>query len=377
MSNVRRRWRAVYSVGASALAASALTMLVPSAAHAATLANATVKVTTPATAKVAAGLAKQVVVLTVSGTGAHALSEDNVASVTLGSCTAIASYVVTSATTVTVKTPTGGCTASSGSGDLASIVLTSGDDITTAAAITFVAPPSIDTAANHSVVTENSMSLAAANRVSRFIANGGQYVRVVADSTYAFDPRTAAALAVTFGGKPGTEVKVYADASSTTPLANTATGTNGNSLTFKTAAGMTASANPTLAITQNGVGASFLNADTGATIVPAPTITSLSVTSGKAKAGTPIVITGANFDKTAGDYGTTYNVTFCGVAAATYGSPAVNTLGTTITVTTPDVTNVSPGLGVGSFAGPCPVVVTDGTNASPISNTSVFTFVKE
>jgi hypothetical protein len=377
MSNVRRGWRAATSVGASALAASVLTLLAPSAAHAATLTNATIKVTSPSNGKVAAGLEKQVVQLTVSGTGAPALSEDTVASITLGDCTAIDSYVVTSATTISVKTPTGGCTATVGAGDVASIVLASGDDITTNNAITFVPPPAIDTAANKSVITDNSVNLPSASKVQGFIANGGQYVRVVADPAYAFDPKTAAGLAVNFGGKAGTEVKVYADATSTTPLATTANGSVGNSLTFKTASGMTASATPTLTITQNGVSASFLNADTAATIVPAPTITSLSVTAGKAKGTTQVVITGANFDKVTGDYGTTYNVTFCGVAATSFGTPPVNTAGTAITVTAPDVTNVTPGLGVGVYAGACPVVISDGTNPSPVSNTAVFTYVKE
>jgi hypothetical protein len=378
MSNVRRGWRAATGVGASALAASVLTLLAPSAAHAAgPVANATVKVSAPTNGKVAAGLEKQVVQLTVSGTGAPALSEDNVGSITLGDCTGIDSYVVTSATTISVKTPSGGCTATTGAGDPVSIVLASGDDITNATGITFVPPPAIDTAANKSVITENSVNLPSAQKIQRFIANGGQYVRVVADPAYAFDPKTAAGLAVTFGGKAGSEVKVYADATSTTPLAATASGSVGNSMTFKTGSGMTASANPTLTITQNGVSASFLNTATGATIVPAPTITSLSVTQGKAKGTTQVVINGSNFSKTTGDYGTAYNVNFCGVPVASYGTPPVNTAGTAITVNTPDVTNLPAGLGTGVYAGPCAVTITDGTNPSPISNSAIFTFVKE
>ncbi|WP_433366452.1 hypothetical protein ACQPZX_37760 [Actinoplanes sp. CA-142083] len=295
---------------------------------------------------------------------------------TLGSCTNIQSYVVTSATTVTVKTPALGCTASSGSGDNVSIIVGS-DDITTANAITFVTPPAIDVVGNKPVTADNSLVLASGQKVQKFTTNGGQYVRVVADAAYAFDPRSAAGLAVTFGGKAGTDIKVYADADDTTALANSVAGTAGNSFTFKTASGLTAAADPTLTITQNGVSSSFQTAATGASIVNAPTITSMSVTSGKAKASTTTVITGTHFDTTAANYGSTTNVTFCGVAATSYGNPAVNAAGTQITVVTPDVTNVTPGLGVGYYAGSCGVVVDDGTNKSPVTPASVFTFLKE
>src|SRR5690349_21544441 len=110
------RSRAVGVAGAALAAATVLAALPPTAAQAATLPG-TIAVTIPASGKLAADTGKQVVVLTVSGSGATALSESNVTGVTLGgdsACANLQNYVVTSATTVTVKTPSGGCDASTG-----------------------------------------------------------------------------------------------------------------------------------------------------------------------------------------------------------------------------------------------------------------------
>jgi hypothetical protein len=375
------RSRAVGVAGAALAAATVLAALPPTAAQAATLPG-TIAVTIPASGKLAADTGKQVVVLTVSGSGATALSESNVTGVTLGgdaTCANLQNYVVTSATTVTVKTPSGGCDASAGGTAESVSILFGSDDITKATALTFVTPPAIVAAASNPVITDNSVALPAVNQVKRFVTNGGQYVRVTADSAYAFDPKAASGLAVSMGGKAGTDIKVYADATGTTPLATSANGTVGNSFTFKTATGMTNNDN-TITVTQNGVSKTFTTTDTGATVVAAPTVTSLSVTSGKTGAATQTVITGTNFDKTAANYGTTTKVTFCGVEASVFGSPAVNAAGTQITVTTPTaVANLVPGLGLLNYAGSCPVVVGDGTAAgsSPITPTSIFTFVKE
>jgi hypothetical protein len=181
------------------------------------------------------------------------------------------------------------------------------------------------------------------------------------------------------GGKAGTNIKVYA--LDGTQLATSAAGVAGNSMSFTTATGMSA-ADDTVTITQDGVSRTFATAETAADVVALPTITSLSVTSGKAGAATTTVITGKNFSTTAADYtGGTFDVTFCGVVATAFGSTPVNSAGTQITVVTPDVTNVSPGLGTSVYNGPCEVRVgadsSDATTMSPMNPASVFTFLRE
>lgn len=378
----RRGQRLVTAVSAAAAAALCLTALPANVAFAA-VTPGTLTVTLPANGKLAAETGKQVVVLTVSGTGAVALSESNVTGVTLGTdpaCANLQNYVVTSATTVTVKTPNAGCAAAA-AGPV-SILFGADDPVTKATGITFVEAPAIDLLANKPVITENSTALAAGQKVQRFVTNGAQNVRVYAANDFAFDPRTAAGLGVAMGGKAGTAVKVY-DASGVL-LAATAAGVVGNSLSFTTGAGMTAG-NNILSITQDGVSKTFLAAETGLSVVAAPTVTSLSVTSGKAGAATTTVITGTKFDTVATHYtdaSPTAYVTFCGVAATSFGATAVNAAGTQITVITPtSVGNASPGLGTGNYYGPCKVQVgsdmSDPTTMSPMTAGNVFTFLAE
>ena len=373
----RRRSRVAAALGAGLVATALCATLLPTAAHAADLAG-TITVTTPANAKIAAMTAKQVVVLTVSGAGAPSLSEDNVASVGLGPlpCDALTTYVVTSPTVITAKTP---ATCPAGIGDVV-ITFSNGNTLTKTNGITFVAPPAIAALADRPVINDNSTGLATADQRRRFSIGGGQVVRVKADAGFAFDPRSAAALAASMGGKAGTEVKVYADDDGTTPLTTTATGTDGNSMTFKTAAAMTAGEN-TVSITQNGVTKSFLVAATGIAVVSAPSITSLSVESGRAVGGNTTVITGANLPKVLGDAKDTdkWLVKFCNTEVPATAVTAVNTLGTAVTVTVPNLTNDADGLGLNTFAGACPVTVTDvvADQQSSISHGSTYTVLNE
>lgn len=388
----RRRSRVAVTVGAMALVAPMLAVAGPTAAYAETLPG-TLTVTTPSNGKLAALTGKQVVVLTVSGTGATTLTEDIVSGVKLGSdtdCDDLTNYVVSSPTTVTVKTPTGGCDASSGGAEEVAILFNANaDTIAKAAAITFVSPPKLALLAEKPVVAENSASQAlVANQNQRFWTTGGQYVRVKAAADFAFDPRTAAALKVTLGGKDGTEVKVYAGAAAgglalgdqmtTTNTSDaTITAQAGNYLVFKTAASMDA-ANDTITITQNGVSKSFLTADTGAAVQTGEVITSVSPAFGKSSGGTTVKITGTGFSKVASDYTSNVKVLFCGVEA-TFAATPVNTAGTEITVVTPAVSNVAAGLGLTVYSGTCPVKITNATTSwsSPLTPGASFTFLNE
>jgi hypothetical protein len=375
-----RFWRnRAVAIGVSATAAAATVAGVPPVAHADAMPG-TITIATPANGRLAAGTAKQVLMLNVAGA---TLSEGQVIGVNLGSspaCQSIPTYIITSATTMTVKTPTGGCPVTTApDGDNIEILFAGGKTLTKTGGLYLVTPPAIAAAADRPVINDNSAMLASANQVTRFLASGGQTVRVRADATYAFDPRGAAALGVTFGGKPGSEVKVFDGATGVQvmPTTDAAPGA-GNYLTFKTVAGLSAD-DAGLTITQNGVSRTFAAADTGVSIMVAPAVASLSVTSGKSRAPTSTVVTGSGFSKTLADYtgdAPTWRVQFCRVRATV---TAVNATGTSLTVTTPDVSDNADGLGKGVFAGTCPVTVTDvGTGAtSPISGGGYFSFLNE
>jgi hypothetical protein len=381
---LHQHWRKrAVRVGLSAVAASAtLVVGLPHVAYADPL-TGTIAISSPTSGKLAAATAKQVILLTVTG---QPLSEAFVTSVDLGSdsaCAGLVSYIVTSATTIAVKTPTGGCAATdltaNPNGEPIVINFAGSNTLTktpsaTAKGVFFVAAPAIAT--TNAVITENSSLLTAP--ITRFVTNGGQIVRVSAGAAFAFDPRSSAALGVTFGGKAGTDVKVYDGTSGAQILASTSTPPAvGNYMTFKTATGMSAS-DSSLTVTQNGVGKTFTSTDTGASIVAAPTVTSLSVTSGKTKASTSTVITGTNFDKTLADYTSgDWIVNFCGKAGTVTAADT-----TKLTVTTPDVADDAAGLGTGKFAGSCPVTVVNNVVpaspvTSPISAGSYFQFLSE
>jgi hypothetical protein len=376
-------WRKrALALGLSAGAATAtLVAGLPHVAFADVL-TGTIAITSPTSGKLAAATAKQVILLTVTG---QPLSEAFVTSVDLGAdpaCAGLVSYIVTSATTIAVKTPTGGCaatdTTANPNGEPIVINFAGPNTLTrtpsaTTKGVFFVSAPSI--AATNSVITENSSLMT--TPITRFVTNGGQVVRVSAGASFAFDPRSSASLGATLGGKAGTDVKVYDTNGAQILASTTSTPAVGNYMTFKTASGMSAS-DSSLTLTQNGVSKTFTSTDTGASIVASPTVTSLSVTSGKTKASTSTVITGTNFDKTLADYTSgDWLVNFCGKAATVTAADT-----TKLTVTTPDVADDATGLGVGKFAGPCPVTVVNNTVpaspvTSPVSPGGYFNFLSE
>jgi hypothetical protein len=382
----RQRPRAlIAAAGATILAAGlAGAAIAPMQAVAAT---GTLAVTTPSNFKLAADTAKQVIILTVSGTNATKLSEDNVKDVTLHDtdtdCQNLDTYVVTSPTTVTIKTPTGGCSVSLTGPEDVVIEFTDTTTLTKTDGLTFVPPPAVKAASGtvQPVSTEYSADLTYAQIKKRFLSTGGQTVRVLADATYAFDPRSTAGLKVNLGGKDGTEVKVFTVAGAALPSTSTeaqVTAEVGNFLTFKTASGMD-TATDTLVITQNGVSKSFTGAPVGSfDVVAGPVITAISPGFGKPNGGTTVTITATGLDKTL-TAGTDTKVFFCGIEGT---GAAFNTAGTALTVTTPNVTNSVNGLGTGNYAGTCPVTITlpnatPSPYTSPLNGASVFGFPNE
>ncbi|MFG1924799.1 hypothetical protein [Cryptosporangium sp. NPDC048952] len=358
-----RRLRRVVAPALAAAAASVVVsaILPPAAAQAAAI-TGTITVSSPANAKVAALTNKQVVNLTVAGAAVPALSEDSVTQVGLGAspCDNITSYVVTSATTISIKTP---ATCPAGAADIV-ITFSNGDTLTKTGGITFVTPPAIEAVANKPLINDNSALLATANQSRRFGTGGGQVVRVKADPAFAFDPRSTSALAVTLNGKPGTNVKVYADASSSTPITTVAgaiSALNGNSLTFTTGAGMTAG-DPVLTITQDGVSKTFQVAALGGagSVVAAPIVTGLSVDAGRAnQTNLATVITGTNLPKVLADANDSskWLIRFC---SATATATAANAAGTSLTVTVPNnLAGDAAGLGASTYSGNCSVTVSD------------------
>jgi hypothetical protein len=371
-----RRSRAVAVTASAAvlvIGASLVTQASPAYADAMTI-------TTVLPIKVAAGLANRVVVIT--GTN---FDEDLIGGVTLGAdpdCALLTSYVVSSATSISVKTPGNGtagappgCAASSG-GTAETVTIVAADLTTTLAAktsaITFVPPPAIATisGSQNAVITENSSALPIASQVTQLNAAGNQIIRIKAGASFAFTG-AGSSLSGTLGGKALTTVSFLSAADG--PQTLTGAGDNGNTWIAKTGTSLTASATPTLTITQSAVSRSFTSVETGLTIVAVPTVTSLGVKEGKSGAATATTIVGTNFGTTIGEIG----VTFCGVAAP---APSAVTA-TLITLVTPTaVAGLSPGLGLLTNSGVCPVVVTrtpSGGSAlvSPVSTTSAFTFL--
>lgn len=334
-------------------------------------------ITSVSPTKVAATLANRVI--TITGTN---FDEDSIASITVGGdadCASLTSYVVTSPTTISVKTPGNGtntasvpgCAASSG-GTAEPVTITAsstgGANVTKASAVTFVPPPSVATASSSQlpVITENSSEVAVANQVQALNAVGGQTIRIRAGADFAFSGAGTAGLSGTLGGKPLSTVGFLSSTGAT--QANSAAGDNANYWIAKTGTGLTASTTPELTITQNTVSRTFATAATGLTIVATPTVTSLDVQSGKTNGSTTVKITGTGFSATTTDN----TVTFCGASANV--TAATTTL---LTVTTPTVSSTAgttPGLGTAT-AGVCPVVVTKGGVASPVTSTSFFAFV--
>src|SRR4051794_27627433 len=141
----QRFWRK-RAVALTVSAGAATAMIVgglPHIAYAAAL-TGTIVISTPTTGKLAAGTAKQVLTLTVTG---QTLSEALVTGVDLGpDCLNVPTYIVTSATTIAVKTPSSpvGCAATTASGgDNIVINFAGGNTLTKTGGLFFINPPAI------------------------------------------------------------------------------------------------------------------------------------------------------------------------------------------------------------------------------------------
>jgi IPT/TIG domain-containing protein len=342
--------------------AGAVVATAPQAAMAVTTPPMTITTVAPAT--VAAAAANKVV--TITGTG---FDEEYISKIALGAdpaCDHLTSYVVVSATSISVKTPTGGCLASSAAEPVTiydSSDPTTPGSIQKAAAITFVSPPTLVTGENDAtpannlkpVVTENSAGLLLVNQVNTLQVAAGQVIRVKASPTFAFSNNTTNKLTATLGGKALTDIKVYSITPLSGPVVSTAilgSTENGNYLTAKVPALAAGTVNA-LVISQNLVSSTFTAAYTGLTWTSAPTVTALDVTSGRSTGGTVVKITGTGFNPTVGSYdGTVANILVCGMNA-------VPTLASTTSLTfaTPAAGGAALGLGTSVFEGPCPVKV--------------------
>jgi hypothetical protein len=346
-------------------------------------------ITSIAPAKVAAGVANKVI--TITGTG---FDEDQITSVSLNvggdsACRLLTAYVVASTTSLVVKTPTGGCTATDTTalptGETVTVTEVGGAVVTTpvttaAQRLTFVPPPEIAT--TNPVITENSSNLATGDEVVTLLPAGGQLIRVRALGTFGFDGRTSATntLSGTLGTKALTTILVY---NSEGVLQGTTAPSVGNYFTARTPLVLAAGGSHILSITQNGVSKSFTTTATGLSWPATPTINTISVTSGKASFATAVTITGTNFDSVLADYSGTVKawVKFCDVSATVSAATVVVATGvTTLTLTTPDTTDGAAfGFASGVFEGVCPVRVASNVDStaliSPITATTFFAFL--
>lgn len=304
-------------------------------------------ITAIAPKKIAALTANQVV--TITGTN---FDEGLIKQVDLGPCNA--TYIVANATTLYAKTPNATCgVVTAGTTTPETITITDTDDNTltfTGTATTglfYVAPPAI--AATDPSFTDLSANISP--KVKKLKVGGGQVVRIVAASDYSFATGVTAAL----GGTPMTGVTVVG------------TG-NGNYITAVAPAKAVGAVSLTL--TANGVSKTFSAATTGLTYWAPPTVATVAPSAGRAVAsggtGADVVITGTGFSTTAASN----SVTFCGQDATVKTTPAPTA--TSLTVTVPD-----PALGTGIFEGLCPVKVTVGGNASPITATSSYAYLTQ
>jgi hypothetical protein len=374
-----RRRRATTVAIAVLLAPIGLVTLQQSQAQAASIFGQTLTAVAPS--KVAALTLNQVVTLT--GTN---FDESQIASIDLGTCTGLTTYVVASTTSIVVKTPNT-CAASAG-GTAETVTINepaNAGALTKATALTFVTAPALALLANFPIITENSAALT----VPKVVLNptgasttGLQRIRVTAlAGGYEFDARAASGVTATIGGRALTALTVYnVDGTLQSTTTGPPTGDTGNYFVATLPTALTTASSLTLYVTSLGVTRSFAAAVTGISWWAGPIVTSLDVTSGKAKGGTTVKITGTGFvpDPTPTSPPTKYDgtiadVTFCGITVTAAKVTAATA--TLITLTTPDASVASPGLGTTVFEGACPVRVSAGANTSPISPGSYFVYL--
>lgn len=374
--------RVVGATVASVLSVVALVPVLPASAEVIT--GGDIVVTSPASGRVAANTPNLVILLLLTMPAGITLGEGVIEAVDLGAdrCRDLEPFLIPGTSQILLTTPDNavddsfdGCapTADATVGEKITITFADGGSDTWEKAdsgLAFIEPPAIAAANTHPVFPENSMGLPAGKRITRLLSTGNQRVRVTAAETFAFSGGSAAGLTVTVGGKAATEVRAWSRADPTTLLTGPATDDDkGNTLSFKTAAGMTASTGPSITITQNGISKTFVAVDTGLTIVTAPIVTAVSPAYLKAGAATTVTLIGTGFAA-----GTT--ATVCGV---TVDAGVPNSAGTsmTISVDTNDIVDDANGLGTAVHSGVCPVVLTADSVDSPVNDRSTIPILTE
>ncbi|GAA1032789.1 hypothetical protein GCM10009557_32410 [Virgisporangium ochraceum] len=381
-----RSWRnsrpVVGATVASVLSVVALVPAFPTSAGVIT--GGDIVVSSPVSGAVAANTPNLAILLELTAPAGITLGQDLIEAVDLGAdrCRDLEPFLIPGTSLVLLTTPDNavddsldGCapTADPTVGETVTITFANGGSDTwakTGSGLVFVEPPAIAAAHTNPVFTENSAALPAGSRVTRLLSTGDQRVRITAAHTFAFSGGADAGLAVTVGGEAATEVTAWSRADPTTPLTGPASDDDkGNTLSFRTAADLTASADPSITITQNGISQTFTAADTGLTIVAAPVVTGVSP--GYVRAGSTATVTliGTGFAA-----GTT--ATVCGDTVSP-GEPNADGTSMTISVDTTEIVDDADGLGIGTFAGVCPVVLTADSVDSPISDRSAIAILSE
>ena len=298
--------------------------------------------------KVAALTANETVTLTGTNFDSAVIS-----SVSLGGC-ANATWIVVSPTSLITKTPNATCGVATSGTTPETITITDVDNNTltfTGTATTglfFITPPTL--ASGNEIYLDNSADIP--TKTKKALSTGGQRVRINAGPTYTFTTGVSA----TLGGTALTSIAIGGG--------NVA----GNYLTGVTPARPAGSA--ALVVTANGVSKTYSSATTGFTYWAPPTLSALTPNYGKAVAagevGANVVITGSGFSTVASEN----TVTFCGKTTTVKSTPAPTA--TSISVNAPD-----PGLGTGVYEGNCPVVVSVGGNASPITAMARYSYLTQ
>ncbi|WP_165865718.1 IPT/TIG domain-containing protein [Vallicoccus soli] len=339
MLSPRRAGRAALS---TAVAVSALAGGLALGTGSATAAAPTI--TSVAPHLVAALTANQII--TVTGTG---FSEDVIADVSVTGCTTDPVYIVSSPTSLLLKTAAD-CAAGTnavvtlkddqGATLVASTPNSATATVAAAHKLNFVAAPTISAkATTHPVIQANTSAHAQSEQVITAPVGGGTTVKVTAGST-PFVNTTATPLAATLGGVPLTGIVMAS---------------GGASFTGKV--GPHAAGAVALSVTSGGVTKTFSVADTdfsyaGNTITVTPAF-------GPSNGGNDIKIAGTGF--TAGS-----TVTVCGTAATV----KAGTTATAMTVTVPKSATTA-------VDGPCTVKVTTGTVSSVVTPGSTYTYVAQ
>lgn len=306
-------------------------------------------------------------VFTVTGTG---FSEDLLSSVTISGCTTAPTYIVTSPTTLVLKTA-GDCAA--GTNNTITLTDTNSDTVvstptsataTVAAAqkLDFIAPPTLVavptdlTTGTMPVVSLNTANQKPVNQVVTAPVTGGTSIKVTAGST-AFASSTSFPLAASLGGVALTGL-----------VPHFASGTTGPVDYFTAKVGAHAAGAVALAVTSGGVTKTFTTAQTGFSY--AGTTITVAPAFGPTDGGNVLKITGAGFT-------TSSTVTICGTSATVLTAAPNAPTATSLSVTVPAFSDPAGTTAATAIDGSCTVKVTTGGLASIVNGGSTYTYVAQ